>query len=74
LVQALESQCIAGAALDVFEEEPLPAGHVLRQLPNVTLSSRLAPITEGHESAWFEDAAHGIASWLVGSPIRVLNA
>ncbi len=42
LLAALRAGRIAGAALDVFEEEPLPAGSPLRQLPNVLLSPHVA--------------------------------
>jgi D-3-phosphoglycerate dehydrogenase len=42
MVAALRSGAIRHAALDVFSEEPLPAGHVLTTLPNVTLSAHSA--------------------------------
>lgn len=45
LVQALEQQQIAGAALDVFEEEPIPDNHPLLKLDNVTLTTHIAGTT-----------------------------
>ncbi|WP_422444804.1 2-hydroxyacid dehydrogenase [Thermoanaerobacterium sp. DL9XJH110] len=42
IVEALEKKKIAGAALDVFWEEPIPAGHPLLKLDNVTLTAHLA--------------------------------
>jgi phosphoglycerate dehydrogenase-like enzyme len=52
LVEALESRRIHGAALDVFETEPLPAGHPLWRLPNVLLSPHCAD----HVPGWVVDA------------------
>ena len=48
LVKALRERWIAGAALDVYEEEPLPAGHPLRGMDNVVLTPHIASYT--HEA------------------------
>ena len=42
MIEALQSGRIGHAALDVFDEEPLPAGHQLTKLENVTLSAHSA--------------------------------
>jgi phosphoglycerate dehydrogenase-like enzyme len=56
LVAALADRRIAGAGLDVFDEEPLPAGHPLTQLPNVVLTPHIGwPTDEAY--ARFADAA-----------------
>jgi phosphoglycerate dehydrogenase-like enzyme len=52
LVQALRDRQIRGAALDVFDEEPLPQGHAFYELSNVLLSPHCADHTEG----WIEMA------------------
>ena len=52
LVRALESGRIRGAALDVFEQEPLPAGHPFYRLDNVLLSPHCAD----HVAGWLDDA------------------
>jgi len=52
LVAALEQGRIRGAALDVFETEPLPAGHALWRLPNVLLSPHCAD----HVPGWVDEA------------------
>jgi phosphoglycerate dehydrogenase-like enzyme len=52
LVEALERGRIRGAALDVFETEPLPAGHPFWRLPNVLLSPHCAD----HVPGWVEEA------------------
>jgi len=52
LIQALETNRIRGAALDVFDVEPLPPGHPFYKLPNVLLS----PHTADHTVGWVESA------------------
>jgi phosphoglycerate dehydrogenase-like enzyme len=52
LVEALRSNRILGAALDVFDEEPLPAGHAFYDLDNVLLSPHCADMTPG----WLEES------------------
>jgi phosphoglycerate dehydrogenase-like enzyme len=56
LVDVLAKRRIAGAALDVFDIEPLPAGHPLTRLPNVILTPHLGWPTD-HRYAQFADAA-----------------
>ena len=52
LIRALEQNKIRGAALDVFEQEPLPPGHPFYQMKNVLLS----PHSADHFSGWIESA------------------
>jgi phosphoglycerate dehydrogenase-like enzyme len=74
LVAALEARAIAGAALDVFNEEPLPAHHRLRQLPNALLTPHLGYVTKENFHLAYGQAIEDIAAFLSGAPIRVLNA
>ena len=64
LLRALNERWIAGAALDVFEEEPLPADSALRALDNITLTSHLAGSTQ--------EAFHRSAYLLVDAILRAL--
>jgi len=73
LVAVCRSGAIAGAALDVFEEEPLGCDHPLRQLPNVILTPHVGYLTHECLEHWYADAVDSIAAWAAGAPIRLLT-
>ena len=73
LLDALRYGSIAGAGLDVFDVEPLPADHPLRQAPRTLLSPHLGYVTTGTYEVFYGDAVEDIAAWLRGEPVRVLN-
>lgn len=73
LVAALRDGAIAGAGLDVFDVEPLPADHPLRTLPNTVLTPHIGFVSEQAYARIYGDAVEDILAWLGGSPIRVLN-
>jgi phosphoglycerate dehydrogenase-like enzyme len=64
LISALRSQSIAGAALDVFDTEPLPAGHALRTLANVLATPHIGYVAEDLYRTFYSDAAASIEKWL----------
>jgi phosphoglycerate dehydrogenase-like enzyme len=72
LIEALREKRIAGAGLDVFDIEPLPIGHPLRQLDNVVLTPHLGYVTKQNYEAYFAGMADDIRAFLDGSPVRVL--
>lgn len=74
LIAALESGRLGGAALDVYDQEPLSGDHPFRRLPNVVATPHLGYVTDETYRIFFADAVDDIASWLAGSPLRVLNA
>jgi phosphoglycerate dehydrogenase-like enzyme len=73
LIDALETHKIAGVALDVYDQEPLPADHALRRLENVILTPHLGYVTEENYRVFYGEAVENIRAFLAGNPIRVLN-
>ena len=74
LVAALRSGAIAGAGLDVFDTEPLPDDHPLRNLPNTVITPHIGYVTIETYRVFYADAAEDISAFLSGSPVRVLSA
>jgi phosphoglycerate dehydrogenase-like enzyme len=73
LIHALESGTIAGAGLDVFEPEPLPADHPFLRLPNTVITPHLGYVTEETYRIFFGQAVEDIKAFLDGKPVRVLG-
>jgi D-3-phosphoglycerate dehydrogenase len=70
LYEALKSGELAGAGLDVFEQEPPPVGHSLFELPNVIIAPHVAGVTHEAVERMSEQTARNILSVLDGEPIR----
>jgi phosphoglycerate dehydrogenase-like enzyme len=73
LIDALRSQSIAAAGLDVYDREPLPADHELLALENAVLLPHLGYVSESSLRAMYADAVQDIAAFSDGSPIRLLT-
>jgi len=73
LVRALRDGTIAGAGLDVFDEEPLPLDHPLRRLPNTVITPHLGYVTEETYRIFFGQALEDVEAFLRGAPVRVLE-
>jgi phosphoglycerate dehydrogenase-like enzyme len=74
LLEALLNSRIAAAGLDVFEVEPLPAGHALTRLPNVVLSAHSAGVTPEALEAGLQMAVDNVYHFQEGRPEHVVTA
>jgi phosphoglycerate dehydrogenase-like enzyme len=74
LVRALREGWFAGAGLDVFDTEPLPARDPLRSLPNVLATPHLGYVTEQNYRTYYSDVVDDIVAFLDGEPRRVLGS
>jgi len=69
LIAALNEGRIAGAALDVFDIEPLPADHVLRRTPRVLLTPHIGYVSQASYKDFYGGTVKAIEDWLAGRPV-----
>lgn len=72
LARVLEEKKIAGAGLDVFEVEPLPAGHPFRRLENTVVTPHIGYVTSDSYRVYYDDAIEDILTFLEGNPVRTI--
>ena len=73
LVTALREGRIAGAAVDVFDVEPLPAGHPMRTAPRLLATPHLGYVSRANYERSYGQAVEDIRAYLEGAPVRVLG-
>ena len=73
LIAALEAGRIGGAALDVYDREPLPADHPILAAPRTVLTPHLGYTTHETLRVFYGQALEDIEAWLAGTPVRVLE-
>ncbi len=73
LIEALENENIAGAGLDVYNQEPLPQDHKLRFLPNAFLLPHLGYVTVENYSKFYFQMIENLNSCIKSKPIREIK-
>ncbi|KUO20272.1 D-2-hydroxyacid dehydrogenase family protein [Streptomyces dysideae] len=72
LLTALHEGRIAGAAVDVFDTEPLPADHPMRTAPRLLATPHLGYVSRANYATYYGQAVEDIQAFLAGSPVRRL--
>ncbi|MFG2927206.1 D-2-hydroxyacid dehydrogenase family protein [Streptomyces achromogenes] len=72
LLAALHAGRIAGAGVDVFDIEPLPAGHPMRTAPRLLATPHLGYVSQANYATYYGQAVENIQAYLAGSPLRRL--
>ncbi|MFI5974957.1 D-2-hydroxyacid dehydrogenase family protein [Streptomyces sp. NPDC051452] len=72
LLAALHEGRIAGAGVDVFDIEPLPAGHPMRTAPRLLATPHLGYVSRANYTTYYGQAVENIQAYLAGSPVRLL--
>ena len=73
LLAALQEGRIGGAAIDVYDREPLPADHPLRSAPRVLLTPHIGYVTEQTYRVFYGGMVEAIEGWLAGKPVGVIE-
>ncbi|MER6912767.1 D-2-hydroxyacid dehydrogenase family protein [Streptomyces sp. NPDC000594] len=73
LLAALHSGAIAGAGVDVFDIEPLPAGHPMRTAPRLLATPHLGYVSRANYATYYGQAVENIQAYLAGAPVRLLG-
>ncbi|PKB71606.1 MAG: hydroxyacid dehydrogenase [SAR202 cluster bacterium Io17-Chloro-G6] len=73
LIDVLERKAIAGAALDTFDIEPLPADHPLLKTPNTLICPHLGYVTDESYRAFYAGVIENIRAFASGEPVRMIN-
>ncbi|MCE0460838.1 MULTISPECIES: D-2-hydroxyacid dehydrogenase family protein [Pseudomonas] len=73
LIDALQNRRLAGAALDVFAEEPLPPDHPFRTLDNVLATPHVGYVSRQNYRQFYSQMIEDLQAWATGKPIRLLT-
>jgi D-3-phosphoglycerate dehydrogenase len=74
ILAALRADKIAGAAIDVYDEEPLALDHPFRKLDNMVITPHLGYVTAENYKRFYGQMVEDIRAFLDGKPVRVIAA
>jgi D-3-phosphoglycerate dehydrogenase len=69
---ALKGKKIAGAGIDVYDEEPLALDHPFRKLDNIVITPHLGYVTAENYKRFYGQMVEDVRAWLDGKPVRVI--
>jgi D-3-phosphoglycerate dehydrogenase len=72
--EALKAKTIAGAGIDVYDEEPLALDHPFRKLDNIVITPHLGYVTAENYKRFYGQMVEDVRAWLDGKPVRVIPA
>lgn len=73
LIKVLQDKAIAGAGLDVFDQEPLPPKHPFLKMDNVIVTPHLGYVTKETYLEFYSESVDDILAFLKGQPVRIMN-
>jgi phosphoglycerate dehydrogenase-like enzyme len=73
LMETLQAGRIAGAGLDVYDDEPVPADHPIRTCPRTVLSPHLGYVSYDTYRIFYSQTVEAIEAWLAGAPVRQID-
>jgi phosphoglycerate dehydrogenase-like enzyme len=73
LIAALQGGRIGGAALDVYDIEPLPANHPYRNVPRLITTPHVGYVSRENYATFFGQTVENIEAWLAGKPVREIT-
>ncbi len=73
LIQSLNNGLISGAALDVYDQEPLPQNHILRKTKNILLTPHIGYVSSEAYEKFFDGYLIAIEAYLNKTPINIIN-
>lgn len=70
LIEALQTGQIRAAATDVYDAEPVPSDHIVRQIPNLLCTPHIGYVTEQTMAIFYSEMVETISHYIAGTPIR----